>query len=345
MVHHFKQREDSAARAKARSKMLLVAVVSALGLCFNSSAEIQKSTVRVEARDHTAIQRAIDQLPSGGGTVVIVAVDNPIEIGATIVIDRNNVTLAGEGRVELRLSDGANMPVIIAGQTLAVPLVTRTNIHIRNLIINGNRTRQTSELNPANLELRNNGISLRRITDSSVEEVVAFACRSGGLVTELGCRRIVVRKFEAYDNHFDGLACYETEKSLFTDLNLHNNLAAGVSLDIRFVGNVIQDSKLSSNRTVGVFVRDSRNNSFNDLHIHSSAEHGFFLAQVDYDNATPAVGNQFNRCRVTKSGGAAIRINNDTCVDNTAVSCVFENNGAGGVSETSRGLLRYGPPL
>jgi hypothetical protein len=301
--------------------------------------------VRVAARDHTAIQRAIDQLPPAGGTVIIVAADKPVEIGASIVIDRNNVTLAGEGRVELRVSDGANIPAIIAGQTLAVPQATRTNIHIRNLIINGNRTRQTSELNPANSELRNNGISLRRITDSSVDGVVAFACRSGGLVTELGCRRIVVRNFEAYDNHFDGLACYQTEKSLFTGLNLHNNLAAGISLDIRFVANVIQDSKLSSNRSVGVFMRDSQDNSFNDLQIQSSGEHGFFLAQVDMDVATPAVGNQFNRCRVTKSGGAAIRVNNDSCVKNSAVSCVFEDNGAGGVSEVSRGLLHYVSPL
>ena len=311
----------------------------AVAFLLSSVPETQAVTVRIQPKNQSSIQKAIHRLPPEGGEIVLLPRDEPILIKSSIVIDRNNVTLRGEGKVVLRLAKGANAPVIIMGQSLQRPMATLTNIHVRNLVIDGNRLQQTSELNTLNPELRNNGISLRRITDSSVEGVTAFACRSGGLVTELGCRRLLVKDFESYDNHFDGVACYETEDSLFTSMKLHNNEAAGISLDIAFVRNVISDSLLSSNRSVGIFMRDSRDNVFSNVKILSSADHGVFVAQADNDLRTSATGNKFKGCIITNSGGAGVRVNDASCVNNFLTATQLLNNAGGAISESATGLL------
>ncbi len=76
------------------------------------------------------------------------------------------------------------------------------------------------------------------------------SARSGGLVTELSCRRVTVSDFSSSDSELDGLASYQTEGSRFTGLNLHDNLAAGLSFDIAFNNNMVDNSILTSNATV-----------------------------------------------------------------------------------------------
>lgn len=320
-------------RFKSFRHLVVVLVVSALALHANAR------TIQIQPIDQVAIQQAINELPSEGGEVIIVGVTNPIAIKAAIIIDRDNVTLSGSGKVVLRLADAANAPVIVLGQGIPVPTATRTNIHLRNLIIDGNRENQTSEFNSAVPELRNNGISLRRVNDCSIEGVTTYANRSGGLVTELTCRRILVKDFESYNNHFDGLACYETEDSTFTLMKLHDNHAAGISLDIDFDHNVISESTLANNRSVGIFMRDSRDNIFSNLQIIGSTQHGIFVAQADKDLATSATGNKFTKCTITNSGGAGIRVNDASCAKNFLISTQFLNNAGGEISEFTAGLL------
>lgn len=92
----------------------------------------------------TSIQDAINSLPSQGGEVLI----DPGTYMCTnpVVIDRDNVNLRGAGPATiLRLADGANAPVLIIGQTLNVPTVTRSNITVSDLVIDGNRANQTLE--------------------------------------------------------------------------------------------------------------------------------------------------------------------------------------------------------
>jgi parallel beta-helix repeat protein len=320
-------------RLKPFRASLILSIFTALALAANAR------TIQIQPADQAAIQLAIDQLPDSGGEIVITGITNPISIATSIVIDRDNVTLSGLGKIVLRLADSANAPVVIFGQRLAIPTATRTNIHLRNLIIDGNRLRQTSEFNAANPELRNNGISLRRVSDCSIEGVTTFGNRSGGLVTELTCRRILVKDFESSDNHFDGLACYETEDSTFTGMKLHDNRAAGISLDIDFVHNVISDSTLNDNHSVGIFMRDSRNNTFKSLKINRSGQHGIFVAQADQDIQTAVTGNKFLSCVITNSHGAGIRINDPSCLNNSISATQFLNNTGSDISEPTAGLL------
>jgi parallel beta helix pectate lyase-like protein len=289
------------------------------------------------------IQAAIDALPAAGGQVVVQA--GTFTCSRMLVINRDNVDLRGQGAATLlRLADGANAPVLVIGDTVPVPAATRRNIHVSDLVIDGNRAAQSLECRggpcSAQNPLRNNGITPRRVSDVVIERVTVFRARSGGLVTELGVRRITVRDFTAYDNHFDGLAAYETENSTFTGLYLYDNLAAGFSFDIAFNHNLVTDVVLDRNRSVGIFMRDSRDNVFRGLQIRGSGEHGVFLAQVDTDASKAATGNTFIGLVVSGSGGAGIRVNDASCVNNLVTGSQLVGNAGGCVSEAVPGLVQ-----
>lgn len=310
---------------------------------------------RLSSNDCAAIQAAIDSLPPAGGQIIVEA--GVYTCTAPIVIDRDNVDLRGQGPATvLRLANGANAPVLVIGQTIPVPTVIGRNIRVADLVIDGNRVNQTSETWPAVPALRNNGITLRRVEDSLVERVTVFSARSGGLVSELGSRRVTVRDFTSFNNQFDGLAAYETEDSTLSGLYLYNNCFAGLSFDLDFNNNIVSDVVIfrSPNTSsincqphlpagvvgkVGVFMRDSLDNEFHGLQIRNSREHGIFLAH-DQDATTQASGNTFNGVVVSQSGGAGLRVNNASCVNNLVVGSQFIGNTGGSISEATPGLVQ-----
>lgn len=271
-----------------------------------------------------------------------------------VVIDRDNVDLRGQGPATvLRLANGANAPVLVLGQTEPSPTETRRNIHVSDLLIDGNRENQSVECWGGTCEthpIRNNGISVRRVADVLVERVTVSGARSGGLVSELGCRRLTVREFTSFDNYFDGLAGYDTEDSRFSGLYLLNNCAAGLSFDSRFDNNLIYDVVISRDETsrceaplsdgsVGVFMRYARDNVFHGLQIRNTREHGIFLAQVDGDPATAASGNTFSSMVVSGSGGAGLRANDASVLNTLVVESQFVDNVDGCISEAVEGQV------
>ena len=179
--------------------------------------------------------------------------------------------------------DGANCPVIILGEPVNHPQTTVRFLRVSDLFIDGNRMHQQRELwrlSGEGSQIRNNGITVQDVSDSTVEHVTAARCRSGGLVTTLDVRRLTVRGLDAFDNQFDGLACYHTTDSLFTELYLHDNPGAGISLDLAFNHNVISNAVLVAN-DLGIFMRASRDNQFQDVSIRNSHHYGVFMAHVD----------------------------------------------------------------
>jgi len=210
-----------------------------------------------------AVQRALDALPDCGGEVVLPP--GEIVIRQPVVLRRDAQILRGSGPATvLWLADDANCPVIIMGEPVNSPKQTVKNLRVGDFAINGNRSNQQRELwklAGEGSEIRNNGITVQGVTDSVIENVTSARCRSGGLVTTRNVRRLTVRGLDAFDNQFDGLACYQTEDCLFTDLYLHDNPGAGISLDLAFNHNVISNAVLNAN-DLGVFMRASRNNQF-----------------------------------------------------------------------------------
>ena len=294
------------------------------------------------------IQAALDALPVAGGEVVLPP--GRFEIGKPIVLQRDFQTLRGSGGATiLHLADNANCPVVIMGEPLNTPTKIIRHLKVAGFFIDGNRSHQSRELwreQGEGSEIRNNGITAQALEDCTVENVAAAHCRSGGLVTTLGVRRLVVNNFESFDNEFDGLACYLTEDSTFAGLNLHDNPGAGISLDLAFNHNVISNACLIGN-DLGIFMRASRENKFYNVAIRNSHHHGVFMAHSETQTATgwgPApktecVYNSFTNLIAMNCGGAAFRVNNTTCTNNIIIRAKFEGNVNGNLSLAQPNLV------
>ncbi len=289
------------------------------------------------------IQTALDALPTGGGEVVLPP--GKIIIRQPIVLRRDHQTLRGSGTATvLTLADNANCPVLIMGEPVNHPQKTVRYLRVSDLAIDGNRSHQQREiwqLQGEGSQIRNNGITVQAVTDSAVEHVITARCRSGGLVTTRGVQRLTVRGLEAFDNEFDGLACYHTTDSQFTELSLHDNPGAGISLDLAFNNNIIQHAVLAGN-DLGIFMRSSRGNQFKDISIFNSHNYGVFMA-AHADQTTPqgaktvssqneCVQNSFTNLIASRCGSAAFRVNNANCVNNIVIGAQFKDNVKGGLS-------------
>lgn len=322
-----------------RSVVLTLKIVFAAFIIFCAQ---QSIAVTVKGNSCDAIQKTIDKLPAIGGEVSIPA--GKYTCATPIILDRDNIIVRGEGAATvLRVADKANIPVFVMGQTIRTPTVTRHYVQVKNLHIDGNRVNQTSECmgGPCSdqFPLRNNGITIRRCEDCVVDNVTVYGAISGGLVTELGCERLMIRDYTSYDNEYDGFAGYETENSTFSGINLYNNKGAGISTDIHFDNNKFSDVTITNTRTVGIFMRDSSNNSFTNVHIRNTKQHGIFLAQVDDDISKPAAGNTFNSIVITNSGGYGILISDASCVNNLFVASQYIDNVKGCYGEAASNLI------
>lgn len=287
------------------------------------------------------IQEALDALPERGGEVVLPP--GKFTIHDPLILCRDAQTLSGSGPATiLWLADEANCPVIIMGQPVNSPKQTVKHLRVSDLFIDGNRFHQQREiwkLAGEGSQIRNNGITVQGVSDSVIARVTSARCRSGGLVTTRDVRRLTVRGLDAFDNEFDGLACYETEDCLFTELYLHDNPGAGISLDLAFNHNVISNAVLNAN-DLGVFMRASRNNQFCNVSINNSHHHGVFMAHAEMQTArgwgpapkTECTKNSFTNLIAVNCGGAAFRINNSTCTNNLIIRATFEGNRKGGLS-------------
>lgn len=280
------------------------------------------------------IQRALDQLPACGGVVGLPA--GTFIVTQPIVLQRDKQTLRGAGESTiLRLAAGADCPVIILGQPVNYPRRNVRHLCVASLQIDGNRHLQSRELwkvSGEGSEIRNNGITIQHVSDSLVEDVICARCRSGGLVTTLDDRNLTVRKLTSFDNEFDGLACYETRHSTFTDLFLHDNPGAGISLDLAFNENSISNAYLLGNN-LGVFMRASRDNQFYNVTIQNSHHFGVFMAgHLDQDARTECADNAFTNLTAADCGGPAFRVNNVSCTNNILIGAKFAKNLKGGLS-------------
>jgi hypothetical protein len=294
------------------------------------------------------IQQALDRLPERGGAVVLSP--GTFEIRQPIVLQRDHQTLRGSGEATiLRLADGANCPVIILGKPVNNPHSTVKDLHISDLFIDGNRSHQQHELwrlRGEGSEIRNNGITVQNVSDSGVEHVISARCRSGGLVTTRNVRRLTVRDYTAFDNEFDGLACYQTENCLFTGLRLYNNPGAGISLDLAFNHNIVSNAVLTAN-DLGIFMRASRDNRFYNITIRRSQHYGVFMAHSEKPTGrgwqpiprTECVHNSFTNLMASNCGSAGFRVNNTTCTNNIIVAAHFHDNVQGSFSLVQPNLV------
>jgi hypothetical protein len=215
-------------------------------------------------------------------------------------------------------------------------------LRVADLFIDRNRRHQQREnwcLLGDNSEIRNNGITVQCVKNSAVEDVACVDCRSGGFVTTLGVRGLTVRGLTAFDNEFDGLACYDTKNSTFSGLFLHDNPGAGISLDLAFNHNVISNAVLVANN-LGIFMRASRQNLFHNVTIRKSRHFGVYMSDAEdfttgQGRAVPdseCTQNAFTNLIATDCGGSAFCIDSFTCTNNLILRASFAGNRMGNLA-------------
>lgn len=292
------------------------------------------------------IQLALDALPAGGEVLL-----GPGQylIRQPVILRKDHQTLRGCGAsTVLFLADGANCPVVVLGSPSDRSQPTK-DVLLAGLLIDGNRRNQQKEVWRVLSDgagVYNNGVDIWNVEGATVEKVVCCRCRSGGMVTSARTRHLTVRDYTAFDNQFDGLACYLTEESDFSQLNLHDNLSAGLSLDLSFNHNVIHDSVLSGN-DLGIFMRQSRDNVFEGLTIQKCRHHGVFMAQTFVSTATgwkaypgsECAGNRFDNLLIAHCGGKGFLVNDATCTNNVICGGRFDDNTQGGLAQTVPNLV------
>lgn len=259
------------------------------------------------------IQSLVNSLPEYGGTINLPA--STIEIETPIVINKDNTRLIGTNTI-IRLKNHANCPVIIIGGPRNNPTNIVRNIMINNIIIDGNRTnqdRETWKLSGEGANIRNNGIVIQSAENVTVDSVVCKNCRSGGIVTTLNDRWLTIKNVECYNNQFDGIGAYLTENSIFENIYLHDNVCAGMSVDLYFNHNTVVNAVLENN-DIGVFMRSSHSNKFTNVLLTSNKKYAVFLADSLLSATSNCTSNTFNSLILSNN---VVKINNSSCTNNT----------------------------
>jgi len=233
-----------------------------------------------------------------------------IYINTPIIISKSNVFLIGDTNTVLFLESNKNCPVIIVGvQEMSMV----SNICISNIKIDGNRTNQSKELwkySKLGYPIYNNGIIIQNAQNIFVDHLQSYDCISGGFVTTFGVSFLMVSNYTAFNNQFDGLACYQTTNSVFVNLFLFNNLAAGISLDMDFNYNFFDNIFLAYN-TTGIFIRNSHQNIFQNVQAVGNKKFDIFMASVNEKTNTGCLYNDF-----TIKGDGKIQNNDSLSVSN-----------------------------
>lgn len=282
------------------------------------------------------LRAALEDLPPAGGRIGVRA--GTYLVASTIDVNRDNVIIEGEGTATtFVLADGANCPVFVMGEpTPFQPELTHSNIVLRNIMIDGKRNNQTSELCTVTgrEHLRSNCITLRGVTNCTVENVTLVGARSGGIVLEQNCDNILLRRITTSDNSFDGIAWDGViTNSVISDCTSRNNLAAGLSFDIGPEGNLVVDSIISDNGSVGIFMRDSRRNLFANCLISGNGEDGVFIADGEAPGAA-ASENYFDANLFIDNGRNGIWQAGASSVNNVVDGGLFCGNGMNAIEES-----------
>ncbi len=291
------------------------------------------------------IRQKLSGLPATGGDIAIP--QGTFNCRSMIVVKASHVKLHGAGQslTTLRLADQFPAPVLVVGDDRVIQdangnWITATkvvDVEISDLTIDGNVLNQDvhNECGAGSCDgdvqaIRNNAITIRGAANVTVRNVTTHSAISGGLVTEKYCDHLHISGFTSYDNHFDGFAGYQTQNSLFENVDLSRNHGAGISIDIDFDNNTFSGGTLSGNADVGIFARDIHHVVFQNLAILNSGNHGAFFADWGTQGQnTCANDNEFHSVQISGSKGYGIDIASACTGNKVTGQSTFANNSSG----------------
>jgi len=199
--------------------------------------------------DHFLADSIQSRLNAGGVVTLpagVTKIHKPLRVGSNTILRGNP-----KGST-LLLSDGSECPVV---------LVQGMNSVVEGFTIDGNREKQLAEFSDEGYG--NDGVFVLDSFAVQILNMKCYRCRSGGVVLSRS-QECFINNLDSAHNQFDGLACSDVQGCTFKHLTLHDNIAAGLSLDNGFRDNNVGDLVLANNRW-GIFMRQSSYNIFWDI--------------------------------------------------------------------------------
>lgn len=249
--------------------------------------------------DQTEINAAITALPAAGGEIVIL--DGTYNITAKIDVNKNNVSIRGNGNATIlkRMFNSASAEGLIT-------LTGRSGCNIANLQIDGNKTSYTSN--------NNYGIYLGSSSNNNTFTGNTYNNNSYGIRLDSSSNNIVIGNTCNNNNSYGIYLSNSSNINTITDNTCNNNNSYGIYLGSSS-DNTITGNTCNNNSSYSIYLSSSCNNNTITGNTSNNNNTGIYL-NSSCDNNT-ITGNTYN------NNGTGIYLfsscNNNTITGNTCI--------------------------
>ena len=270
--------------------------------------------------DHAEINQAIQDLPADGGEIIIL--DGTYNIGARIDVNKNNVTIRGNGDATVlkRMWNSGFAEGVIT-------INIASNCKIENLQIDGNRSTYTSSNNYGIYLYFSNSNTVTGNTFNNNSRGISLISGSDNTITGNTCNdnNFGIYLADSSNNTITGNTCNNNDSTSGIYLNSSsNNTITGntcdnndISISLSSSDNNTITGNTFSNNYLGIYLTDSDNNTMTG---NTCNDNNFGIYLADSSNNT-ITGNTCNN-----NHGRGIELyssNNNTITGNT---CNNNNN-------------------
>ena len=245
--------------------------------------------------DDVEINAAIQALPATGGEIVIL--DGTYHITATIRMNKDNVTLAGNGAATILLRS-ANVDVIY--------LTSVTHCNVRNLKIDGNKTAYTTDNACIYLSSSSNNAITRNICNNSGYGIYV--------------------PYHNNNNTIMGNACNNNQNGMYLDSSGNNTVAGntcndnsnnGIEMGTSGSNNTVTGNTCNNNK-IGMNLRSSSNNAITGNTCNNNSSHGITLSSSSNNAITGNTCNNNSSYGITLFSSSNNAITGNTCNNNSS---------------------------
>jgi len=252
--------------------------------------------------DQEEINNAIAALPASGGEIVIL--DGTYNITAKINVNKNNVSIRGNGNATVlkRMWNSSSPEGVIT-------LTSAEGCRVQNLQIDGNKDNYSS--------VNNNGIYLYSSSDNTITDNTCNNNTNNGISLYSSSNNTVTGN--TCNNNYYGIYLYSSSNNTITDSTCNNN-DYGIRLYSSSNNNTVTGNTCNNNY-YGIYLYSSSNNTITDSTCNNNDYRGIYLYSSSNNNTVTG-----NTCNNNYYGIYLYSSSNNTITGNT---CNNNNNNDG----------------
>ena len=269
--------------------------------------------------DQVEIQAAINALPSTGGEVVVL--DGTYNITASINVNKNNVTLRGNGNATVlkRMWSGSNHSGVIQ--------VSSSYCHIENFYINGNKENYNSSNNTGIYINSDNNTITGNTCNNNNTGIYINSDSSNNTITRNTSNNnsIGIYIYNSSNNTITGNTGNDNSTGIYIDSdnntitgNTCNNNNTGIYINSDSSNNTITGNT-SNNNSIGIYIYNSSDNTITGNTCNNNSNTGIYIYNSSDNNTITG-----NTCNNNNNYGIYISSSNNTITGNT---CNNNNTG------------------